>query len=110
MSGEAKAWDEGYDAAYHMARCWGHVDQWEDWPTNPYLAADEHPDTGDAVADVAAVLRSHEITEVGGGTASYSYWRCKCGDYGHIAGGVRAEAAAQGRAHVARAIVESRQP
>lgn len=33
---KAKAWDEGYEAAEFMARCWGHVDQWEDEPVNPY--------------------------------------------------------------------------
>jgi hypothetical protein len=33
----AKAWGEGWDAAYRMARGWGHVDGWEaPWPTNPY--------------------------------------------------------------------------
>lgn len=34
---KSEAWEEGWDAAYHMARCWGHVDGWEaPWPTNPY--------------------------------------------------------------------------
>jgi hypothetical protein len=35
---EAEVWDEGYAAAYHMARCWGHVDHWEGGPENPYDA------------------------------------------------------------------------
>lgn len=34
---KAEAWEEGWDAAYKMARGWGHVDGWEaPWPTNPY--------------------------------------------------------------------------
>jgi hypothetical protein len=34
---EAAVWDEGYEAAYQMARGWGHVDQWEaPYPANPY--------------------------------------------------------------------------
>lgn len=32
----AKAWGEGFDAAYYEARMWGHVDCWEGWPDNPY--------------------------------------------------------------------------
>ena len=28
---------EGYNAARHMARMWGHVDIWEDEPENPYV-------------------------------------------------------------------------
>lgn len=32
----AKAWDEGYQAAYSMARGYGHTDSWEDEPGNPY--------------------------------------------------------------------------
>ena len=32
----AAAWGEGYEAAEHMARCWGHTDHWEDEPANPY--------------------------------------------------------------------------
>jgi hypothetical protein len=41
----AEAWDEGYAAGEHMAHCWGHVDHWEDPPTNPYRAALASPDT-----------------------------------------------------------------
>ena len=33
----ALAWQEGYNAARHMARMWGHVDIWEDEPENPYV-------------------------------------------------------------------------
>jgi hypothetical protein len=32
------AWDEGFTAAHTMARLWGHVDYWEDYPENPYAA------------------------------------------------------------------------
>jgi hypothetical protein len=32
----AEAWDEGYEAAEYMARCWGHTDHWEDEPANPH--------------------------------------------------------------------------
>ena len=32
----ADAWDEGWDAAYTMARSYGHTDYWEDEPDNPY--------------------------------------------------------------------------
>lgn len=33
-----QAWDDGWEAAYHMARSWGHVDWWEGpWPENPYV-------------------------------------------------------------------------
>lgn len=35
----AKAWQEGFDAAEYMAKCWGHVDSWgyaDEYPTNPY--------------------------------------------------------------------------
>jgi hypothetical protein len=37
---KAEAWDDGWDAAYKMARSWGHVDWWEEWPTNPYRTED----------------------------------------------------------------------
>jgi hypothetical protein len=42
---QAQAWQEGLNAGYHMAKCWGYVDYWEDWPPNPYLSArggDQH--------------------------------------------------------------------
>jgi hypothetical protein len=35
----AEAWQEGYNAAETMARCWGHTDWWEGEPENPYRAA-----------------------------------------------------------------------
>lgn len=32
------AWDRGYEAAYEMARGWGHVDWWEEpYPENPFV-------------------------------------------------------------------------
>lgn len=35
---KAEAWEEGWDAAYKMARGWGHVDGWQaPWPENPYV-------------------------------------------------------------------------
>lgn len=35
---KAEAWDQGWEAAYGMAKGWGHVDWWEDpWPENPYV-------------------------------------------------------------------------
>lgn len=36
----AKAWDEGYAEAEHMARCWGHTDWWENEPKNPHRATE----------------------------------------------------------------------
>lgn len=33
---QAAAWQEGFDAGEWMARCWGHTDWWEDYPSNPY--------------------------------------------------------------------------
>jgi hypothetical protein len=37
----ARAWDDGYNDAATMARCYGHTDHWpaEDEPRNPYRAA-----------------------------------------------------------------------
>lgn len=32
----AVAWQEGYEAARGMARCYGHTDHWEGAPENPY--------------------------------------------------------------------------
>ena len=33
----AKAWQQGFDAGAHMARCWGHIDNWESpMPVNPF--------------------------------------------------------------------------
>lgn len=32
----AVAWQEGYDAAQGMARCYGHTDHWEGERDNPY--------------------------------------------------------------------------
>jgi hypothetical protein len=35
----AKAWQEGFASGEYMAKCWGHVDYWEDYPPNPYIVA-----------------------------------------------------------------------
>lgn len=36
--GAARAWDEGFEGAYRMAKGYGHVDHWMDSPENPYRA------------------------------------------------------------------------
>lgn len=40
---QGQAWDQGYEAGEVMARRWGHVDDWEDEPTNPYTATPTTP-------------------------------------------------------------------
>lgn len=49
----ARAWDDGYNDAATMARCYGHTDHWEesDEPTNPYRAAPLAPDQPAAAPD-----------------------------------------------------------
>ena len=34
-----QSWDDGYNDAATMARCYGHTDHWENEPSNPYRAA-----------------------------------------------------------------------
>ena len=38
---QADAWDEGYEAAYRMAKGYGHVDHWMDAPDNPCRKQEE---------------------------------------------------------------------
>lgn len=38
---QADAWDEGYEAAYRMAKGYGHVGHWIDAPDNPYREAND---------------------------------------------------------------------
>lgn len=34
----ASGWQEGFEAGENMAHLWGHIDHWEDYPDNPYVA------------------------------------------------------------------------
>jgi hypothetical protein len=38
MLGKRIGWREGFEDGETMAKRWGHVDSWEDYPANPYLA------------------------------------------------------------------------
>jgi hypothetical protein len=50
---KAEAWDEGYEAACRVSRSYGHVDYWENEPSNPYMS----------VADIVRIAREDAEAE-----------------------------------------------
>jgi hypothetical protein len=64
----------------------------------------------EAVEAAAEVLRRHQLSGPFGGTASSATCPCSCGESNEIRGGTRGMAAAKGRYHLARAVIDAVAP